>query len=101
MDDLSLMGVTANAPETRQIVSAYAAMRPLSAEAAGRFWLAWLRNIVFKAVIRVGAGYFKKAGDEFFLIGGGKDGSDLETTTRDKIEQALNALEKGRDFDAI
>lgn len=101
MDDLSLMGVTAERAETRRILDAYASARGLCPDAAPRFWLCWLRNILFKAVIRVGAGYFRKSGDGFFLIGGGGDGASLEATTRCKIEQALVALEKGRDFDAI
>lgn len=101
MDDLSLMGVTAERTETRQIVDAYATARGLSVDAAPRFWLCWLRNILFKTVIRVGAGYFRKSGDGFFLIGGGGTGASLEETTRRKIEQALVALEKGSDFDAI
>jgi len=101
MDDLSLMGVTAEGPETRQIVSAYAKVRALAPDAAPRFWLCWLRNMIFKSVIRVGAGYFRKDGDGFFLIGAGKNGNDLEAVTRRKIEQALVALEKGQDLDAI
>ena len=101
MDDLSLMGVTAEGPETRQIVAAYGKCRGLPADAAPRFWLCWLRNMIFKSVIRVGAGYFRKRDDSFFLIGGGADGNDLESITRRKIEQALVALEKGQDLDAI
>jgi len=101
MDDLSLMGVTAERTETRRILDAYASARGLCADAAPRFWLCWLRNILFKAVIRVGAGYFSKSGDGFFLIAGGGTGTSLEETTRRKIEQALMALEKGLDFDAI
>ena len=101
MDDLSLMGVTAEGPETRLIVEAYGRARALPSDAEPRFWLCWLRNMIFKSVIRVGAGYFKKSGDGFFLIGGGKDGSDLESVTRRNLDQALVALEKGLGFDAI
>ena len=102
-DDLSLMGVTGDDAVTRRIVAAYFATagRDPGARDGTAFWLCWLRNILFKAVIRLGAGYFKKTGDGFFLIGGGKDGSDLASVTRGKIEQALAALEKGKGFDAL
>ena len=101
MDDLSLMGVTGEDAATRQIVAAYAAERPLAPDAAVRFWLCWLRNILFKAVIRLGAGYFKKRGDDFFLIGGGGDGETLARLTREKIMRALTAVERGFDFDEL
>ena len=101
MDDLSLMGVTGEDSVTRKIVAAYGRVRDLEGDAGTRFWLCWLRNILFKAVIRQGAGYFKKSSDEFFLIGGGRNGADLAAVTRQKIEKALGALEKGGGFDAL
>jgi len=101
MDDLSLMGVTGEDDVTRKIVESYARFRRVDGDAGTRFWLCWLRNILFKAVIRQGAGYFKKSNDEFFLIGGGQDGADLAAVTRQKIEKALAALEKGAGFDAL
>ena len=101
MDDLSLMGVTGEDAVTRKIVAAYGRVRNLEGDAGTRFWLCWLRNILFKAVIRQGAGYFKKTNDEFFLIGGGQNGADLAAVTRQKIEKALGALEKGGGFDAL
>ena len=101
MDDLSLMGVTGEDSVTRKIVEAYGRVRTLAGDAGTRFWLCWLRNILFKAVIRQGAGYFKKSDDEFFLIGGGQNGADLAEVTRQKMEKALVALEKGGGFDAL
>ena len=100
MDDLSLMGVTGGV-ETQQMIASYAAVRGLPPNAEPRFWLDWLRNIVFKAVIRVGAGYFRKDGDGFFLIGAGQNGNGLEAVTRRKIACALDALEKGLGFEVI
>ena len=73
---------------------------PLPPAAAPRFWLGLLRNMIFKAVIRVGAGYFKKT-DGFFLIGAGQGGGDLAAVTRAKLELALAGLEKGLDLDAL
>ena len=101
MDDLSLMGVTADGAVAKMVVEGYRVIRGLPPDAAPRFWLCWLRNMIFKSVIRVGAGYFRKSGDAFFLIGEGGDGTSLEETTRRKIEQGLSALEKGLDLDAI
>lgn len=101
MDDLSLMGVTGSDRSTRAVLAAYEEAAGFPGNAERRFWLCWLRNIVFKAVIRVGAGYFDMNDDGFFLIGGGSDGAALAEATRRKIDQALEALEKDRGFDAL
>ena len=101
MDDLSLMGVTGDDAVTRMILESYAEVRPLASDAAERFWLCWLRNMVFKAVIRLKAGYFAKEGDDFFLVARGGDGSSLARLTHEKIDQALCALEKGMGFDGL
>ena len=100
MDDLSLMGCFHGADVLGPMFDGYRAVRPLPPDAAPRFWLCLLRNMVFKAVIRVGAGYFRK-NDGFFLIGAGQGGGDLATVTRAKLELALVGLEKGLDLDAI
>jgi len=101
MDDLALMGVTGEDSVTREIVASYGRSRSLGGDAGTRFWLCWLRNILFKAVIRLGAGYFKKSDDQFFLIGGGQDGTSLAAVTRRKLDRALVALEKKEGFDAL
>ena len=98
LDDLSLMGCFHGWDVLEPILAGYAAVKPLPEDAAPRFWLDLLRNILFKAVIRVGAGYFRRDG-KFFLVSAG--GESLEETTRRKIETALSGLEKGRDLDAL
>lgn len=98
MDDLSLMGCFHGAEILGEIVSGYESIRPLPENAAPRFWLGLLRNMLFKAVIRVGAGYFKRDG-RFFLVADG--GESLEGITRRKIETALKGLEKGWGIDEL
>ena len=100
MDDLSLMGCFHGADVLGPMLDGYREVRPLPQGAALRFWLCLLRNMVFKAVIRVGAGYFRKT-DGFFLIGAGQGGGDLAAVTRANLELALAGLEKGLDFDAL
>ncbi|HYF36808.1 MAG TPA: hypothetical protein VD994_16045, partial [Prosthecobacter sp.] len=56
-----------------------------------RFWLHLLRNMIVKAVIRVGAGYFDRS-DGFFLIGSGSSGADLRAFTRSRLARALEGL---------
>ena len=100
MDDLSLMGCFHGADVLGPMLDGYREVRALPSAAAPRFWLCLLRNMIFKAVIRVGAGYFRKS-DGFFLIGAGQGGGDLAAVTRSKLELALAGLEKGLDLDAI
>ena len=72
-------------------------------ELGRRLWLHLLRNMIVKAVIRTGAGYFSR-GDGFFLIGSGSTGADLRLTTHQRIALALEgleALEQGFDFDRL
>lgn len=98
MDDLSLMACFHGADVLNAIIAGYAAVKPLPPNFAARFWLDLLRNILFKAVIRVGAGYFRRDG-KFFLVSGGAE--SLEQTTRRKIETALAGLEKGWGIDEL
>ncbi|MGN0092482.1 MAG: phosphotransferase family protein [Alistipes sp.] len=87
-DDLSLMACFHSGSELSSLIAGYASVRPLPANFERRFWLHMLRNMLFKAVIRVGAGYFDKKGD-FFLT---PDGGDLEGVTRYRIEAACKGL---------
>ena len=98
MDDLSLMACFHGADVLMKIISGYEAVRPLPEDAPVRFWLDLLRNMLFKAVIRVGAGYFERDG-KFFLVSGGEE--SLEEITRRKIETALTGLEKGLEIDEL
>jgi len=91
MDDLSLLGCFHDAAFLSRAIEGYQTMRPLPGEHRRRFWLHLLRNMIVKAVIRVGAGYFARD-DQFFLIGKGGTGADLKTATREKITTALRGL---------
>ena len=100
MDDLSLLGCFYGAPVIRRALAGYARVRPLPENYAIRFWFCLLRNMLVKAVIRVGAGYFKR-NDSFFLIGAGSSGADLESFTRARIVTALRGLNENRDLSIL
>jgi hypothetical protein len=72
----------------------------LPAEHRRRFWLHLLRNMIVKAVIRVGAGYFERDSG-FFLIGNGSTGADLRRFTQDRIRLALNGLRTNTGLDDL
>jgi fructosamine-3-kinase len=91
MDDLSLLGCFYSAPVIERALAGYASVRPLPGDYMARLWLHLLRNMLVKAVIRVGAGYFKR-NDSFFLIGSGSTGADLEAFTRARIDCAVRGL---------
>ena len=96
MDDLALLGCFHNGAFLRRAFTGYAAVRALPDNHVARFWLHLLRNMIFKAVIRVGAGYFKLDG-EFFLIGAAGTGSSLREQTQSRIDAALRGLRENRD----
>ena len=103
MDDLSLLACFHDGAFLAGALRGYQSVRPLPAEAPRRLWLHLLRNMIVKAVIRTGAGYFSR-GDGFFLIGSGSTGADLRLTTHQRIALALEgleALEQGFDFDRL
>ena len=91
MDDLSLLACFHDAPFLERAFAGYQTHRPLPAQYLRRFWLHLLRNMIVKAVIRVGAGYFDRS-DSFFLIGSGSSGSDLKTFTSERITKAVLGL---------
>ena len=90
-DDLSLMGCFHSGDEMRALVDGYLDIKPLPEEFERRFWLHLLRNMIFKAVIRVGAGYFEK-GNGFFLINSPNGGESLRHETLDRITAACKGL---------
>lgn len=96
MDDISLLGCFHDGAAIGRVLEGYAAVRPLPAEHRRRFWLHLLRNMIFKAVIRVGAGYFDRT-DGFFLIGAGDSGAGLRRFTLARIDAALQGLRRGAD----
>lgn len=100
LDDLSLLGCFHDAPVIERALAGYARVRPLPEQHLPRFWLHLLRNMLVKAVIRVGAGYFQR-NDSFFLIGSGSTGADLERFTRQRIDIALRGLTGDHDLSIL
>lgn len=94
MDDLSLLGCFYDGPVIERALKGYAGGLALPDDFARRFWLHLLRNILVKAVIRVGAGYFDRKSD-FFLISSGSSGESLRDFTLRRLQQAIDGLESG------
>jgi fructosamine-3-kinase len=94
MDDLSLLACFHGREFLAVALAGYAEERPLPPDYQRRFWLHLLRNLIVKAVIRVGAGYFERDG-AFFLIGAGNSGADLRRFTRERIALARRGLDSG------
>lgn len=91
MDDLSLLGCFHDGPVIAEALKGYISIKPRPPDHEGRFWLHLLRNMIFKSVIRVGAGYFDRS-DGFFLVGTGLSGDNLRQQTRSRISRALDGL---------
>ncbi len=91
MDDLSLLGCFYDGAVISAALAGYERLKPLPPEYRRRFWLHLLRNMIVKAVIRVGAGYFDR-NDGFFLIGSGSTGADLRSLTQARLQAALHGL---------
>lgn len=100
MDDLSLLACFHDAAFLHQALEGYASVRSLPAEHQRRFWLHLLRNMIVKAVIRVGSGYFER-NDQFFLIGAGLSGADFERITRNRLATALRGLRDNSGIDIL
>ena len=100
MDDLSLLACFHDAAFLSRAFEGYQSIRPLPVEYRRRFWLHLLRNMIVKAVIRVGAGYFERD-DGFFLIGTGGSGADLKRTTHARIALALRGLASNSDLSIL
>ena len=94
MDDLSLLACFHPAACVNAAMAAYAGERTLPDEHMTRFWLHLLRNLLVKAVIRVGAGYFEQESGSFLLGAGG--GAALKTFTLARLQTAVAALREGR-----
>jgi aminoglycoside phosphotransferase (APT) family kinase protein len=90
-DDLSLLACFHNWEFMESVLNGYQKIRELPEHFESLFWLHLLRNMIVKAVIRVGAGYFDRK-DDFFLIGSGADGRSLEIITRERIKLAYSGL---------
>jgi aminoglycoside phosphotransferase (APT) family kinase protein len=92
LDDLSLLGCFHDGRVIARALAGYRGVRPLPEAWQRRFWMHLLRNMIVKAVIRVGAGYFERD-DGFFLIGRGGSGNDLRRETLARIRRALAGLQ--------
>lgn len=100
MDDLSLLGCFHDGAVVSEAVAGYAQVKALPDEYRRRFWLHLLRNMIVKAVIRVGAGYFDRT-DGFFLIGAGSSGQDLRAQTLAKLRAAQDGLREDREISTL
>lgn len=96
MDDISLLGCFHDGAALGKLMEGYSAIRPLPDNHRRRFWLHLLRNMIFKAVIRVGAGYFDRSVG-FFLIGQGSSGTDLRAFTLLRLRASLQGLRTDAD----
>lgn len=96
LDDLSLLACFYGGEIIREALAGYREVLPLPDDYRRRFWLHLLRNMLFKAVIRVGAGYFDLSGG-FFLIGPGGSGSELRDFTLNRLRTALRGLADNSD----
>lgn len=100
MDDLSLLACFHDAAFLSRAFEGYQSVRPLPENYRRRFWLHLLRNMIVKAVIRVGAGYFERD-DGFFLINTGTSGDDLRRRTQERITLALRGLQTDADLSSL
>lgn len=96
MDDLSLLACFHDAALVRAAFAGYAGVRALPDDALPRFWLHLLRNLLVKAVIRVGAGYFER--DDGFFLGGG---AALRRATHERLALALEGLRRDADLSLL
>ena len=96
MDDISLLACFYDGPVIARALKGYASVRTLPVEYEKRFWLHLLRNMIWKSVIRVGAGYFK-LDNSFFLVSANGDGSGLREFTLKRIRDAVRGLRKSQD----
>lgn len=100
MDDLSLLGCFHDRAFLERVFSGYRKEKALPEHAMPRFWLHLLRNLIVKAVIRVGAGYFQRS-SEFFLIGNKGSGNELRRFTEARLATALRGLQTQADLSLL
>lgn len=100
MDDLSLLACFHDAAFLQRAFEGYQSVRVLPEQHLRRLWLHLLRNMIVKAVIRVGAGYFDRD-DGFFLIGSGSSGASLREMTQSRLALALRSLREGSGLDIL
>lgn len=98
VDDLSLLGCFHSGEVVLSAVEGYALEKPLPEDFEQRFWLHLLRNIVFKAVIRVRGDYFNK-NDKFFLNNPRSKG--LQQFTLERIASACEGLKGNKSISEL
>lgn len=96
-DDLSLLACFHDDAFVSRAIEGYQTVRALPENFRRRFWLHLLRNMIVKAVIRVGAGYFERDSG-FFLIGSGSSGADLRRFTMERLQRALRSLRENEEI---
>lgn len=100
MDDLSLLGCFHDATFVRAALEGYRSERELPEEWRRRFWLHLLRNMIVKAVIRLGSGFFD-CDDGHFLIAGGSSGREFREFTQQRLFKALQCLRENADIGVL
>jgi fructosamine-3-kinase len=100
MDDLSLLACFHDDVFLRRAFEGYQSIRVLPENHLRRFWLHLLRNMIVKAVIRVGAGYFDRD-DGFFLISSRASGESLRQLTLSRLNLALQGLRNSSSMDIL
>lgn len=102
MDDLSLLACFYDGAVIGRALAGYASVRALPARHVERFWLHLLRNMLWKSVIRVGAGYFDiKPGSNFFLTTADGNGGALRDFTLGRIRAAVRGLRETSDIHSL
>jgi len=97
-DDISLMACFHSTKEINAIFNGYQTVSPLPDNFIPRFWLHLLRNMIVKAVIRVGAGYFKKNNDFFLFNSQHSNGMIFHDFTVTRLNKALECLKEGKEI---
>lgn len=92
-DDLSLLGCFHSWDFLELALRGYESVRFLPVDFCPRFWLHLLRNMIVKAVIRLGAGYFDRPPGGFLTPQGG---AALQQATRAKLLTACRGLQENR-----
>jgi aminoglycoside phosphotransferase (APT) family kinase protein len=99
-DDLGMLLCFYDAPFMRPLLEGYAGHEALHAPFIRRIWLHMLRNMLWKAKLRHGMGYFEK-GSSFFLNMPGQTAS-LRELTLGRIGAAMDFFKNdGRDVHGI
>ena len=100
-DDLSLMACFHSKSELDELLRGYQSVKPLPEGFLPRFWLHLMRNMLFKSVIRVGAGYFKK-NENFFLINSESgSGKALHDFTLNRLMLAYEGLTENKSIEEL